>query len=456
MKTYYKILGILIITLGLKACNDFVEIEPPKSQLTGAVVFEEPSTANAALIDIYTKLRDKGILTGTSVGASVNLGLYADELIYYGMLNETLSQLFDNALMDNNGLVQQYWNESYHQIYCANAVIEGCENSTQLIQTYKAQFIGEALFIRAMVHFYLLNIYGDVPYITTTNYEQNRLAVRLSKTNVYEHIIEDLKNAIELLPENYLTQDRVRPNKAVATALLARVYLYNENWLEAEMTSSSVINDGAYVLEALDNVFLKQSAETIWQFSPENEGFNAYEGNVFIFSSGPPPFVGLRNEVVSEFSSEDLRKSVWIKTIDDGENTWYHAYKYKQNSNTGTSIEYSIVLRLAEQYLIRAESRAKQGNLAGAIDDINKIRNRAGLTNTSAITTQQIIDEIIVQRRLELFTEFGHRFLDLKRTSKSDNVLPLTKAGWDSHDNLWPIPLNEILSNPNMTQNSGY
>lgn len=456
MKTYYKILGILIIALGLKACNDFVEIEPPKSQLTGAVVFEEPSTANAALIDIYTKLRDKGILTGTSVGASVNLGLYADELIYYGMLNETLSQLFDNALMDNNGLVQQYWNESYHQIYCANAVIEGCENSTQLIQTYKAQFIGEALFIRAMVHFYLLNIYGDVPYITTTNYEQNRLAVRLSKTNVYEHIIEDLKNAIELLPENYLTQDRVRPNKAVATALLARVYLYNENWLEAEMTSSSVINDGAYVLEALDNVFLKQSAETIWQFSPENEGFNAYEGNVFIFSSGPPPFVGLRNEVVSEFSSEDLRKSVWIKTIDDGENTWYHAYKYKQNSNTGTSIEYSIVLRLAEQYLIRAESRAKQGNLAGAIDDINKIRNRAGLTNTSAITTQQIIDEIIVQRRLELFTEFGHRFLDLKRTSKSDNVLPLTKAGWDSHDNLWPIPLNEILSNPNMTQNSGY
>jgi hypothetical protein len=408
------------------------------------------------LIDIYTKLRDKGILTGTSVGASVNLGLYADELIYYGMLNETLSQLFDNALMDNNGLVQQYWNESYHQIYCANAVIEGCENSTQLIQTYKAQFIGEALFIRAMVHFYLLNIYGDVPYITTTNYEQNRLAVRLSKTNVYEHIIEDLKNAIELLPENYLTQDRVRPNKAVATALLARVYLYNENWLEAEMTSSSVINDGAYVLEALDNVFLKQSAETIWQFSPENEGFNAYEGNVFIFSSGPPPFVGLRNEVVSEFSSEDLRKSVWIKTIDDGENTWYHAYKYKQNSNTATSIEYSIVLRLAEQYLIRAESRAKQGNLAGAIDDINKIRNRAGLTNTSAITTQQIIDEIIVQRRLELFTEFGHRFLDLKRTSKSDNVLPLTKAGWDSHDNLWPIPLNEILSNPNMTQNSGY
>jgi hypothetical protein len=456
MKTYYKILGILIIALGLKACNDFVEIEPPKSQLTGAVVFEEPSTANAALIDIYTKLRDKGILTGTSVGASVNLGLYADELIYYGMLNETLSQLFDNALMDNNGLVQQYWNESYHQIYCANAVIEGCENSTQLIQTYKAQFIGEALFIRAMVHFYLLNIYGDVPYITTTNYEQNRLAVRLSKTNVYEHIIEDLKNAIELLPENYLTQDRVRPNKAVATALLARVYLYNENWLEAEMTSSSVINDGAYVLEALDNVFLKQSAETIWQFSPENEGFNAYEGNVFIFSSGPPPFVGLRNEVVSEFSSEDLRKSVWIKTIDDGENTWYHAYKYKQNSNTATSIEYSIVLRLAEQYLIRAESRAKQGNLAGAIDDINKIRNRAGLTNTSAITTQQIIDEIIVQRRLELFTEFGHRFLDLKRTSKSDNVLPLTKAGWDSHDNLWPIPLNEILSNPNMTQNSGY
>lgn len=457
MKKAIIIFGLLLVLLSLNACDNFVDVETPSSQLTGVIVFEDHNTANAAVTDIYAKLRDSGLLTGSAIGASVNLGMYADELLYYGTADENASHIFNNSLLATNPTARQFWNDSYHQIYCANAVIEGCQQSTKLSNADKEQFIGEATFIRALVHFYLVNLFGDVPYITTTNYEQNRLVSCMPSAQVYKQIIADLNQAKQLLPDNYLTPDRVRPNKATASALLARVYLYQGNWLQADTTASEVISNPAYVWENdLDRIFLKESTATIWQFSPKLSGNNTDEASVFIFTSGPPPFVGLDPNLVATFDNSDLRKSHWITAITDGTNTWYHANKYKQNTNTGTSVEYSIVFRLAEQYLIRAEARLKQGDLTGAQSDLNKIRNTAGLQDTPAITANDILADIMQQRRLEFFTEYGHRFFDLKRTATANGVLSATKPGWNTTDILWPIPETELLSNPNMTQNQGY
>lgn len=457
MKKTIIIFGALLILLSLNACDNFVDVETPSSQLTGVIVFEDHNTANAAVTDIYAKLRDSGILTGSAIGASVNLGMYADELLYYGTADENASHIFNNSLLATNPTARQFWNDSYHQIYCANAVIEGCQQSTKLSNADKEQFIGEATFIRAIVHFYLVNLFGDVPYITTTNYEQNRLVSRMPTAQVYQQIIADFNQAKQLLPNNYPTPDRVRPNKATASALLARVYLYQGNWQQAETEASEVISNPAYVWENdLDRIFLKESTATIWQFSPKLSGNNTDEASVFIFTSGPPPFVGLDPNLVTAFDNSDLRKTHWIAAVTDGTNTWYHSNKYKQNTNTGTSVEYSIVFRLAEQYLIRAEARVKQGDLSGAQSDLNKIRNTAGLPNTPATTANDILTDIMQQRRLEFFTEYGHRFFDLKRTATADGVLHATKPGWNTTDNLWPIPETELLSNPNMTQNPGY
>ena len=80
----------------------------------------------------------------------------------------------------------------------------------------------------------------------------------------------------------------------------------------------------------------------------------------------------------------DLRKQYWIKEIREGEDSWFHPFKYKLNLNTGSSMEYSVVLRISEQYLIRGEARLRTGNLLGAVDDINVIRERAGLENLGA------------------------------------------------------------------------
>lgn len=456
MKNYILIVLFLIL-IPFAGCDSFVDVDIPDSQLTGNLVFEDRTTANAAMADVYAKLRDTGLLTGLTIGSSVSLGLYADELIYYGTSNENTSFLFNNTLLANTATVGQLWNESYHQIYCANAVISGCENSKTLSEADKNLYIGEAVFIRALVHFYLTNLYGDVPYITSTDYETNRLVSRIPTTEVYNTIIADLNLAIALLPESYSSADRVRPNRSTALALLARVYLYNGDWAEASNAASAVLNNPLYVWENnIDKTFLKESKSTIWQFIPKLAGNNTDEGSAFIFMTGPPPFVGLSPALFNSFATNDLRKTHWIAAISNGTSKWYHSKKYKQKSNTGTAVEYSIVFRLAEQYLIRAEARAKQGELTGAKQDLNVVRRTAGLPDTDAVGADAIVAAIIQERQFELFTEYGHRFFDLKRTGTLDAVLGAVKSAWNRDDALWPIPEKELLTNTKLTQNPGY
>lgn len=457
MKKSITYLVLYMITATLLSCDNFVDVTLPDSQLTGEKVFEDATTANAAMVDIYSKLRDTGILTGLLNGASVSLGMYSDELIYHGSGVEQ-GLPYTNTIIATSGITSDLWNQSYHQIYCANAVIEGVQNSVSLSLNDKNRLTGEALFVRSLVHFYLVNIYGDIPYITNTEYEKNKIAGRTPSATVYSNIISDLDQAIKLLPEQYLTAERVRPNRSVANALLARVYLYNKQWAEASNSASAVLNNPAYVIgNNPDKTFLKESVSTIWQFMPKLNGNNTDEGGSFIFLSGSSTFVALSPDLIDAFEIGDLRKSHWIREVNDGANIYYHSFKYKQHTKTDPSVEYSIIFRIAEQYLIRAEARARQGELIGAKEDLNKIRNAADLANTTASTANEIINAVIKERRVELFTEYGHRFFDLKRTGELDAVLSPVKPGWQTTDQLWPLPETELIVNPNLfPQNEGY
>ena len=116
-----------------------------------------------------------------------------------------------------------------------------------------------------------------------------------------------------------------------------------------------------------------------------------------------------------------------------------------------------MVLRLAEQYLIRAEARAQQNNISGSQSDLNLIRNRAGLVNTAANDKTALLTAIEHERQVELFTEWGHRWLDLKRTNRADAVLgPIKAPNWQPTDMLYPIPQTQIANDPNVHQNPGY
>lgn len=447
----------LSITIVLSSCDSFVDVDLPQSQLTNVAVFNNNLTANAALADIYAKLRDGGITGGTN-GISVQLGAYTDEITVSNGSQLPSLIFYNNTLLPSTPNIATYWNAAYNQIYAINSLIEQVDASGALTAEQKKLLIGQALFIRGLLHFYLTNLFGDIPYIKETDYIKNRTVKRMTTELVYQNILADLKESYLLLPETYISAERIMPNKATCAALLARVYLYQKNYLQAEAQASLVLGQTAqFSLSESAKVFLNTSKETIWQFQSAVVGQNTNEAQVFIFQSGPPTNFSLTPSLVNAFLPNDARKENWIKSVTNGTNTWYHAYKYKEQNNTPTSKEYAIVLRLAEQYLIRAEARAQQGNLTGAKEDLNKIRERAGIGNTSAQTKEEILEAILKERKLEFFTEHGHRFFDLKRLDKLDATLSGVKPGWNSTDKLFPIPETELGVNPNLLpQNSGY
>lgn len=454
-----KFLKKVILLLLVTSCDHFTDVELPKSQLTKTAVFDNYATANAALADIYIKLRDDGILSGNTLGVSNILANYADELTLYAGGTNSSIPFYNNTLLASNTSVMENWNNSYNLIYAANAVLEGSEKSAALTYAEKKALRGEALFVRGILHFYLTNLFGDLPYVTSTDYKTNSVTKKVAVTDVYPLIIRDLETASDLLEPVYKNTERIRPNQFVAKALLARVYLYNHSWSEASNASSAVLNATAlFNLETnLSSVFLKGSKETIWQFQPSVLGKNTDEATVFIFSTAPPPLASLTNNLINSFAVGDGRKTTWTGSVKSGSNIWYYPFKYKEFNNTAVSLEYSKIFRLAEQYLIRAEARAQSGDLIGAKEDLNKIRKRAGLDNTLAVSKEDILLAIVQERRWELFTEYGHRFFDLKRSGTIDTVLSVSKPGWNTDDALFPIPQNELTANPNLSpQNKGY
>jgi len=458
MKTIYrtsKYLSIAVSMLLVASCDKFVEVELPDSQLNNRAVFDNMTTANAAMAGLYTKLRSTGMFFGSFTGISSRLGLYTDEFDYYQQ--SPIDQFYTNTLVASETGVADIWNQTYNQIYAANSIIEGVLNSANLPETGRRQLRGESLFVRGLLHLNLLSLYGDIPYVITTDHLENTKIKRMSESKVYDAVINDLEEAADLLPETYVTAERVRPNRSAALAILARTYLYHKQYTNALNSASAVISTPLYVWENdLNKTFLKGSTSTIWQFIPNLSTSTTSEAGLYIFLTRPS-LIALTPEFVGAFEAGDKRKVSWVKSVTTGTETWYHAYKYKQSVVAGNTTEYPIVLRLAEQYLIRAEAKLMSGDLEGAKDDINVIRRSAGLNNTAAATTEELLNEIIKQRRFELFTEFGQRFFDLKRTGKLDSELKPKKQGWDSNDKFWPIPLKELLANPNLNpQNPGY
>ncbi|WDF66108.1 RagB/SusD family nutrient uptake outer membrane protein [Flavobacterium sp. KACC 22763] len=452
-----KKIFFLALLFSAAACDSFVDAGFPKSQLSSQAVFEDYTTANAAMADVYAKMRDSSILTGTQFGLSVQLGCYTDELDWYDASSDASFAFYTNTVSPSNSNIALFWNSSYSQIYACNAILEGLK-SANFDEQQKRQLQGESLFVRGLLHFYLLQLFGGIPYIETTQYMHNSTVARMPESEAYVRVIADLEAAALMLPPSYLTSDRVRPNSFAAQALLARVHLYKADWEESEAMATAVLQQKSlYHLETdLDQVFLKNSSEAIWQFMPSLTGKNTDEASIFIFSSGAPPLAALNESLVNSFEMEDLRKTHWIAEVSNETGIWHHAFKYRESQSTGASKEYSMVLRLAEQYLIRAEARAQLGNLHGALEDLNMIRSRAGLGSLQAESKDQIIEAVIVERRKELFTEYGHRFFDLKRTGRINAALQ-SKTGWNDTDRLLPLPESELNLNPNLQpQNPGY
>lgn len=448
---------IFIIPIVMFSCSKFVEIDPPKNTLTSETVFEEVATVESALASIYYKIREQGMISG-NFGMSTLMGIYADELDYYGSNNNYL-EMYNHNVTASNSILFNWWSHGYNLIYAANDIIKGLDKSKSIALQDRAHLKGQALFVRAYIHSLLVDLYGDIPYITTTDYTLNNVVPRTSVTGIYGNIINDLSEAIDLLRESDETMERVVPNQAAAKALLSRMYLYTENWKMAATTAKDLID--MFSLEMnIENVFLKQSTETIWQLKPDGiSNRNTQEANQFIIRFIPGQSYSLTNRLMDAFETGDLRRLKWTGSTasNDGLTTLFYANKYKAIFNEPASIEYSIVFRLAEQYLIRAEANTHLGNISEATEDLNIIRNRAGLGNTLASTTNDLFNSILHERYVEFFTEHGHRWFDMKRLGLAENLLSPVKANWKVTNIIMPIPEFELEKNSNLKpQNLGY
>ncbi|TRX61187.1 RagB/SusD family nutrient uptake outer membrane protein [Fulvivirga sp. M361] len=471
MRSIHFIVFILICCVFITSCEDFVDIDPPRNQVISEEVFANDETVVGAISGVYSEMTsNRDNLFNTSL--EVYTGKASDEFTNHHS-DITHVQFYTNDLEPSNGILfGSFWRVPYNLIGNVNVIIEQLRINASVTPSVRDQVLGEALFIRAFTHFNLTNLFGEIPYVTSSSIEITSSITRNSQSDVYESIVQDLLEAQSLMQSDFSFVDgdeRIRPNRAAATALLARTYLYMEDWENAEIQATNLIDqtDTYFLEDDLNTVFLPESNEAIWQLKSVASATlqRTRQGERFIigfFAPGNFFNVTLSESLLDAFEFDDNRLTSWVGVFTQGSNTWNYPNKYKNGVFTNINpAEYSVILRLGEQYLIRAEARAQQNDLSGSLEDVDVIRNRAGLSlledTNPGISQANLLLAIEQERKIELFAEFGHRWFDLKRTGRVDVVLGAIKENWQTTDTLFPIPEQEILNNPNLLpQNPGY
>lgn len=458
MKSKYKFLkwtGILAVcTVAMHSCEKILEVETPQNQIDKELVFEDIQTANAALAGLYAAIRDNSSVAGDQAGPV--LGTYTDDLDNYVVSTANgIIDIYRNQQIESNSIIYSFWSANYRQIYNANAILEGVESSKALSQSDKNRIKGESLFLRALMFFHLQQIFGDIAYPVTTNYQINQHIERTPSAEVLQRLYLDLRESADLLMDNYTNSERIFVNKKTAEMLLAKVLMEQGKWSEAETLLKGIVQHSQYVWETdLSKVFLKSGKHILWQLKPSQAGNPTMEANIYFFGNTAPTNYALSQNLYTSFDSNDQRRQKWISSTVIGNKTWYKADKYKLRVNNTT--EYSIVFRLEEVYLLLAECLAKQNKIQEALPWVNAVRTRAGISAIPSSSQNNVLDVILAENRKEFFTEMGKRFFDLKRAGKLNELLAV-KPNWKTFHILWPVPQQELLLNPSLhPQNPGY
>lgn len=453
----YISIGIFcLIALLNCSCSKFLEVDTPVGEISSPNLFNSESSTEAAVVGLYSQSMtyNNFFLNG---GMSLYAGLSADEF-YNTSPNPNFDPYRLNALnSSDNVLSNNLYRFGYAYIYQANLILENLQQA-KISEGNKMRYSGEMLFMRSLCYFYLVNLWGDVPLILNTDSEINRLASRTSKQDIYSQIITDLKQAEAQLQNIPADEEKIRADVYSVKLLLARVYLYLKDYQNAFIKADELIKSGKYAIEQdPTNVFKSSSTETILQFRPTNAIFNTAEGFTFLPASPTVrPQFSLYEAFIQTFENGDDRLSKWSSKRTVGTTGYYFPNKYKVRTNA-TKTEYNIVLRLAEAYLIRSESAYNTNRQTQAINDLIILRKRAALADLPLNLDKEGYEAALMKERAhELFAEWGHRWLDLKRWNKCSSVLAPIKPDWNASKELFPIPNYEIMKNPKMTQNDGY
>lgn len=441
---------VLAISLLLLSCEDLLTPQPV-DRITNDQVLTDANSARVVLTSAYRDLANLGapkIVAGD---------LTADNLIHNGTFTQ-YREISNKDMSASNGSAGAMWGVIYSMSYIASFLYEGLP-ALDLPQSIYDEITAAASFLRAYAYFVGAYTYGGLPIVTTTDVEANRVIPRSTFEETLQFVESELLYALDKLPEESFNSGEAT-NGAVK-ALLARYYLFTENWSEAERYATDVIEGNGtkeYILEEeFENVVADFSTESILEIvysANDNPGTstNFSINNLFVGRREIIP----SSEMVLALQNDGGDRNIVLEF--DGTNV-------KGADNGWTIVRYGPfdniqLLRLAEIYIIRAEARAQQNNISGtnsAESDLNIVRERAGVSLIQGLSKNQMLLAIENERRMELCFE-GHRWYDLVRTGRAQTVMNEFTSNWTEKDELWPIPFREIVNNPSLkdAQNPGY
>lgn len=481
IKYISKILPLVVVALSFGACKkDLLNISPQQQTDVDLVVIDLPTT-KAAVMGTYGLLQSPAYYGRTMM---ILPDLMADNM-YISKKNSKRYTNYDQyTVAINDSYSNATWNILYRTVVNANIIIaKGSKLTVPETETAEVNhLVAEAHVLRALANFDLLRLYA-APYNATPDASHIGIPVvsvsGTSKEDVispkrntvkegYDLIVADLKKAVASLPitpVGFSASNRGHISHYAAEALLARVYLYMGDYVNAELAATNVINGGKYTLLSnanYTNFRTQNNSESIFEVLFNTTSNNGTDALSNFLTQGGSYGDGLATEnLFNAYQSTDVRRAFIVKGKRTGSGGEDPAYMITKYNNISTYEEGIKVIRYAEVYLIRAEARAKQtGKDALAAADLDVIAKRADVNATATTATgQALIDLIIAENRKEFAFE-GHRLFDLTR-----NKLAFTKYGMsdlilqipsNSLKTVLPIPLNEMNVNPNMEQNEGY
>jgi len=402
MKTYILIIiGVSLVTFCFVGCKDFLDAKPVNT-------LAQPNSLKdlRALLDREEEINQvypAALQLCTDEFLTTTKGLGSISTIFQDMY------LWKDNLDDPGG-----WRIPYKAVSIANVVLEGLERITDGKSTQGNFLKGEALFLRGWMFFTLAQLYckhydmsdagNDLGLVIRLDSDSKINSARSTLKETYDQLLEDLTNAVDLLPEQ--SQYITRPFKSVAQAALARVYLSMGNYEMAEKMADAVLSKNNTLLD-----FNTLNANATFPITLENNTELLYYG----VSSSTGVFIAnaethVNPEVLKLYESGDLRNKVFFETA----GVWKR-FKGFYNGRNG---DVTAVIALDEVYLIKAECAARRNDLEQGLVHLNHLRKNRYSLNTpyelSAVNAKELLINVVQERRRQLIGR-GLRWFDLRR-----------------------------------------
>jgi len=463
MKNIKNILFALSV-LVFSSCDNSLDLAPEDS-LTPDIIFSNEALSENAVNGMYSSLQSSDVLSGIP---DTMTEWQADNVEFVGSFPTFAEIYMYNTLSDNTSILN-IWNLSYLSVNQSNMIIlnvPDVADPTFSVEN-KNNLVGQARFVRALIYFKLSQMFGkqlkqdptgnslSVPLVTEPFQGSVNMPARATLNEVYTLIEEDL-----LFAQGAITNTlKSKATSASATALLARLYLYQERWSEAANSATTVINTPGISLAANYAFYNNSSTEHIFQVQniPGDPGFNESFSKLYSPTAfggrGDAPFSA---NLITAFETEpsDLRYALKRSGVDASNRTSLFTTKYP---NGQANTDDPNILRVSEMYLIRAEANFINNSAIGTspVSDLNQTRVRANLLPLLVITS---INDILIERRKEFCFE-GLRRMDLLRNNlplRSSTMVDFDRSQPNADKVVFPIPQRERDNNPNLVQNSGY